>query len=305
MRRLHNFDSSGYINVAYTMAKVITEPEKPESILTRYGRAVVQSAAAITALGFVFYGLGYVIVNLNFSQLGVRAFGLVNAIYLPAGVAFVAVAVMPLLILLGIMNYLLRVPRRPQWSLLLAPLALTAVYLVVQVVFLMLFVRPDASAAASTNDPSFMAQGAINYGRYPLWAGALALTSFLSLGIIRLATDEPGEMLGSLVFPIVIILALLFLLTLFSWARNVYPVGAPEVGGGRTVDVSLVLQPPDGMSPEAFGASLGLEMTGPVSERVRLLYEDANSITVLLSSGIPVKIDSGGVLGIRYFPGRN
>lgn len=284
------------------MARVHDDSPAPvpqENYLARYGRAVVQITAALTALSFLFYAFGYVIVNLNFSILGVRAFGLVNAIYLPAGVAFVAVTVIPLLILLGVENYLLSRPHEWPWWPVVMPVILTIVYGGVLVLFTALFLRPAVPAASvPAGSPTSMT----DYGRFPLWAGLFALASFTALALVRLRTDEPGEMVGSLVLPIIVTLALLFLLTLFSWAKNIYPVGAPEVGGGRTVDVSLVLLPPEGLSAAEFGQSLGLDMSGNVSERVRLLYEDAATITVLLPESTPLKVDGDNVLAVRYFP---
>lgn len=274
-------------------------PPPQEGYLVRYGRAVVQIAAALTALSFLFYAFGYVIVNLNFSLLGVRAFGLVNAIYLPAGVAFVAVTLIPLLVLLGVENYLLSRPREGPWGAVLIPVILTIIYGGVLVLFVALFLRPAVPAATvPAGSPTSM----IDYGRFPLWAGLFGLASFAALALVRLRTDEPGEMLGSLVLPIVVTLALLFLLTLFSWAKNIYPIGAPEVGGGRTVDVSLVLLPPEGLTAAEFGESLGLDVSGNVSERVRLIYEDAATITVLLPDNTPLKVDGDNVLAVRYFP---
>lgn len=273
-------------------------------------KAVTTISGAIAGLGFIFYALGFIVVNSYLSTFGIHEFDILKPSYLSAGVVFVFANTLIIAIPVGLGLILLKIvdPKSSR-----AAFAFPFFGTVFVVVFSFLF----ATVIINFLTAGLQSDQGINlfvswkqYGLYSLsifiFASMSALIAFMLVGLGEtpgnIIKDTLSDKAMSLEFfrgvgrsSIFLLLAIFLLLT--AWSHDIYPRIGAEFGGGKPATVQIVVL--DSNNQSLFTA-MGIDMNSNVSEKIRLIDENDNYVTVVTNKGNAIRITKSLLASIVF-----
>jgi hypothetical protein len=261
-------------------------PEKPKwwapdfsHRLEAGGKAAAGVLGAVGASTFLFYLLGFVIVNLYLLSAGARDIELSKPAYLPAGIAFAVVLVTAVggiyLLFSFLADGVAGWPRR-------IAVAGAALLLHLCLSFLFLVILYEEPLTQSAEQACSYHLGDSFLGRLGAYGGFLIGLGILETLLLVVLVARPS---GGRVLPrrteTVLLTCLPFvgLLLLVTWGTDVYPTMNPALGGGRPTMIRLGV--PEAHAREGLEA-LGLPFDDQVSQPAGLVDQTEENLLLIL-----------------------
>lgn len=290
-----------------TQDKKREDSEKPSSwaSINEITKSVTTLSAMVASASFVFYGLGFIIVNSYLMSFGLREFDLLSPTYLSAGIVFVFTNIVSIAISVGFALLLrrrheLQGASQSSWE------TIVNWFIPFSAGFLAFFFL----GLILNNITSMGERGAASISDYWPYAIFLSLAAFgIEVIAEMLVTANQTGLKQILSQPDLLkkfgtnagwtlVFILFFSLLLVSlWSQEVYPKISPAFGGGRPITVRVVLAD---KSKEGLFLDTGIQISSNISEPLQLIDENDESITALLSNGNAVKLSKSLISNIIY-----
>lgn len=277
-------------------------------------KTITSITASLAGLSFVFYALGFVIVNSHLISFGARKFDLLNPAYFSAGIVFIVVnsAAMAFPLWFTITLYMRSklIKKENKQSANNSSKGIDLFTITSIVLTAAIFSLIWANLGSTTDQSAYANAGWKQMG----WQiGYVAFLSILSASVTTIIqniieTQETGfsnvlsnsELLKKFSMwtsSAIVIIIFLSSTLVVMWGRYMYPQISPAFGGGQLINVQLVAK--DSNSQVSL-ESLELKFTKGVSESVKLVDDDENAILIVLSNGNAVRIPKELLSNIIY-----
>jgi hypothetical protein len=229
---------------------------KPTSNPDNIIEIITKSLAAIAGIASLVYILGFIIVNIHLSELGVRAFNLSRVTYISAGILFLVV--LSMLFFVGAiigprLDDIFELNRNRNIG------RLIAVIMLLITIIILLFSKRLL--------PGHPSEESARLAFFLLLVMMMPVTA-LFIKAIR----QPEERFFSIA-----ILISLFTSIIAIWSILVYPKVSPAFGGGAPVKVQLVIE--DTNNSKLFTA-IGIAITNSVTVPIGLLDDTGEALIV-------------------------
>lgn len=279
-------------------------------------KTISSVSASLVGLSFVFYAIGFVIVNLYLMSLGTRKFDLLNPAYFSAGIMFVAVnfVSIALSVWFTYLGYLqlkkysadtdkfITYSSKPNGTniLLITSIVLSGfVFVVVWLFvssssqFLNLDFQHKVSQIGYIIQLSIFSASISVIIQYIVETREIGVSEVLSTP----ALFKKFRMWTSIAILLMIYLPFNLVIT---WGQSLYPQISPAFGGGQPITIKLVAK--DDVSEKSLKA-IGIVFTNGVSEPIKLIDDDESAILISYN-GNAVKISKELLSNIIYLPSK-
>lgn len=316
-------------------AKAVPEPKNvfdDISAITKAGGTLLAGFVGLTSL---FYVLGFVIVNLYLLSLGVRDLEFGKPAYLSAGLGFMTINGLSVLMGMGAMRILAssrrRQPQLAQSGSLAgrfpSVLRIAVPFLVTTIIAILLldmvsqpekvvdqYQQPIAASweqAFDLNKLREMLPWNVQWIRYAAILGGITMFAAMAIempeSLVRLSriTHDPGSAgqasysplrrFGMYLFSGAAIAAISMVAI---WSMTIYPKFSPAFGGGRPAHVRLVINETKNIAKIRL-IGLNVDKDG-LSSEVRIADEGSKAFTVLLDNGSAARIDRSHIAHILF-----
>lgn len=279
--------------------------------ISEISKTITTVSGSVAGLAFVFYSLGFIIVNSFLLTYGIREFVILKPIYLSAGVTFFLANSVALFLPIGLALLVIKtINPKSVYSImaitLVTPL-FTSLFSWVLASLILDFIN---SVDFHSTQMTILFR---EWNKYKLYLLGLFLVSTLMTPIAVSLAGQRGTFKDAIKdinanrflsaestraiskFAMLIVLAFVILLT--AWSQEVYPKISPAFGGGKPVVVQLVIL--DSKNESLF-TNIGIKVNSNVTEQVKLIDESESTITIVTENGNAVKVTKSLIANIVF-----
>lgn len=272
-------------------------------------KTITSITASLAGLSFVFYALGFVIVNSHLISFGARKFDLLNPTYFSAGIVFVIVnsAAIAFPLWFTITQYIRsklideETKRPPTYRFnrfdffTVLPIVLTGA------TFFLIWTSLASNPEQASKNLSWLQIAYVVFLSI-FSASATAVIQYIietrNTGISKIfSNSDLLKGFSNWTSSAMVLLIFLSLTLVVMWGRYMYPQISPAFGGGQLINVEMVAKDNDS---QVSLESLELKFTKGVSESVKLVDDDEKAILIVLSNGNAVRIPKELLSNVIY-----
>lgn len=278
-------------------------------------KTITSISTSLVGLSFVFYAIGFVIVNLYLLSLGARKFDLLNPAYFSAGITFVGIngasivfsAWFTFLLYLQLKKNRSGIDKFVTYSSKSTGINILVTVSGILSGFSFWFIWLSFSTSAESLNLDWRQK--LSQVMYIILLSVFSASVSLmiqyiietrEIGVDRVLADSTlSKKFRTWTTTAILIMLYIPFNLVTIWGQLYYPQINPAFGGGKPVTIELVAK--DDISQKSL-ETIGIKFTNGISESIKLVDDDEKAILIVLNNGNAVKISKDLLSNIIYLP---